>query len=133
MRLHTRLLGTGRLPARMDGRRTQRCRNARTVLPGRIDTETSIRKLKPTTTMQHTILSVIQAELTRRLTHYRDQVAAGHMDRETANFRYLCLQTAAWVAGGEKPKTVTSEEETREEIQRWMREIQRDSTVATMH
>jgi len=83
--------------------------------------------------MQHTILSVIQAELTRRLTHYRDQVAAGHMDRETANFRYLCLQTAAWVAGGEKPKTVTSEEETREEIQRWMREIQRDSTVATMH
>lgn len=84
--------------------------------------------------MQHlTILSIIQAELTRRLTHYADLVDRGHMDRETANFRYLCLQTAAWIAGGDRPKTVTLHEETMDEIQRWMREIQRNSTVETMH
>lgn len=83
--------------------------------------------------MQYTLLSVIQAELTRRMTHYAALIARGDMDRETANFRYLCLQTAAWIAGGDKPKTVTHDEETREEIQRWMREIQRNSTVETMH
>lgn len=83
--------------------------------------------------MQHTLLDIIQAELTHRLTHYAAQVDAGHMDRETANHRYLALQTAAWIAGADKPKTVTSDEETRDEIRRWIREINRNATVETMH
>lgn len=84
--------------------------------------------------MQITITDILQAELTTRLKRYRSLVDSGEMDRDTANHRYLCIQTALWMAGGsDKPATVTTEDDTRAEIQRWIRTIQRDTTVATMH
>lgn len=84
--------------------------------------------------MQITITDIIQVELSRRLSTYKDLVAAGQMDRDTANHRYLCLQTALWMAGGcERPAIHRAEADTRAEITRWMKQIQRDSTVATMH
>lgn len=84
--------------------------------------------------MKLTITSILSAELTRRLNSYRLFIAGGEMDQATANHRYLCLQTALWmVAGGDTPAIRKPEEEVREEIQRWIRTIQRESTVATVH
>ena len=84
--------------------------------------------------MQLTIQTVISDELTRRLTAYATDVAAGRMDRDTANHRYLALQTACWMAGGmAKPATVTIDDEARDEIRRFIREINREATVETMH
>lgn len=84
--------------------------------------------------MQYTINDILQAELTTRLKAYRALVAEGKIDRDTANHRYLCIQTALWMAGGsEKPATAATAEDARAEILRWLKEIQRNSTAATMH
>jgi hypothetical protein len=84
--------------------------------------------------MTHTFATIAAAELTRRLTHYATLVAQGNMDKATANHRYLALQTALWMdSGGDPPKTLTTPEESREEIQRWIREINRNATVQSMH
>lgn len=57
------------------------------------------------------------------------------MDRETANFRYMCLETAAWWAGAAKPHDshIQPDFEVREEILRWIRTIQRETSTSTMH
>jgi len=56
------------------------------------------------------------------------------MDRDTANHRYLALQTACWMAGGmAEPATITTDEEARAEVRRFIREINRQATVQTMH
>jgi hypothetical protein len=84
--------------------------------------------------MHVTIQTVISDELTRRLRQYQHDVEAGKMDRETANHRYLALQTALWIAGYmNEPATKTTQEEAREEVQRFIREINRDATVLTMY
>lgn len=84
--------------------------------------------------MQHTITTILSDELADRLKTFQAAVNAGHMDRETAVHRYLALQTACWMAGGmARPATVTTEEEAREEIRRFIREINRNATVQTMH
>ena len=81
-----------------------------------------------------TIQTVISDELTRRLRQYNYDVEEGRMDRETANHRYLALQTALWMAGYcAQPKIITTPEEAREEVQRFIREINRAATVHSMH
>lgn len=84
--------------------------------------------------MQFTLSDILSAELTRRLTAYKQGITAGDIERDTANHRYLCIQTALWIVdGGTPPAIRKTEEETRAEILRWSKEIQRNSTVKTMH
>lgn len=84
--------------------------------------------------MHVTIQTVISDELTRRIRQYKSDVEAGRMDRETANHRYLALQTALWMAGYmSEPATKTTTEEAREEVRRFIREINRATTVETMY
>lgn len=84
--------------------------------------------------MELTIQTVISDELTRRLRTYKSAVEKCEMDRETANHRYLALQTALWMAGYmSEPATKTTVEEAREEVRRFIREINREATVETMY
>jgi len=84
--------------------------------------------------MQITLSDILSAELTRRLTAYKAMINTGEIAQSQANHRYLCLQTALWIVdGGTPPAIRKTEEETRAEIQRWSKEIQRNSTVKTMH
>lgn len=82
--------------------------------------------------MQITITDLLSAELTRLLLEYKRLSITE--EKEVANHRYLCIQTAIWMAGGGRQPAITKPvEEVRAEITRWMKQIQRDSTVATMH
>jgi hypothetical protein len=82
--------------------------------------------------MQITITDLLSAELTRRLLEYKKLSITE--EKEVANHRYLCIQTAIWMAGGGRQPAITKPvEEVRAEITRWMKEIQRNSTIATVH
>lgn len=89
--------------------------------------------------MQYTIQDIINAELTNRLKNYRSIIASGSPEEVAeSNRRYLCLQTALHIAGGTQtlPGGVITKmpmEEVRAELLRWMKEIQKNSTVKTMH
>jgi len=79
-----------------------------------------------------TLTQILSDEMTRCLREYKQLAEAA--DKETLNHRYLCLQTALWMeAGGTAPAIRKSDDEVRYIIRRWMTDIQRDSTVATMH
>lgn len=85
-------------------------------------------------TMQITLSDILAAELTRRLLAYKQLINAGEIERDTSNHRYLCIQTALWIVdGGTPPAIRKTEEETRAEVLRWSKEIQKNSTVKTMH
>jgi hypothetical protein len=82
--------------------------------------------------MQITITDILSAELTRCLQQYKQLVADD--DKQTANHHYLCIQTALWmIQGGTAPAIRKTEQEVRADITRWMKDIQRNSTVRTMH
>lgn len=82
----------------------------------------------------HTIQTILSDELTSRLKTFKAAVESGDMDRATAVHRYLAMQTALWMAGYmAEPATVTTREEAREEIRLFIRQINRDTTVETMH
>ncbi len=84
--------------------------------------------------MHITIQTVISDELTARLKTFQQAVDSGLLDRATAVHRYLALQTALWMAGFcNEPAQKTTPEEAREEVQRFIREINRNATVETMH
>jgi phenylacetate-coenzyme A ligase PaaK-like adenylate-forming protein len=88
--------------------------------------------------MTHTILTIISDELSHRLGQYKTLIAtAAESGREELraelNHRYLCLQMAYYMAGGmRQPPAITKEQEAvHEELARWSREIQRNSTRET--
>lgn len=82
--------------------------------------------------MQLTIASIISDEMTRCLQEYKRLAEQEHKD--ALNNRYLCLQTALWMAqGGKSPAIRMPEDQVRAVIRQWQKDIQRDSTVATMH
>jgi len=82
--------------------------------------------------MTLTITDILSAELTRCLLQYKQIANEG--EKEAANHRYLCIQTALWmVSGGKQPAIRKQTEEVRAEIVRWTKDIQRNSTVKTMH
>jgi hypothetical protein len=91
--------------------------------------------------MRHTttISDIFQRELATRLTAYSQQVSAAtpaqrEAVRELVNHRYLCLQTAAWIAdGGTRPAIVKDIEDVHTEIREWMRELQRTATRENQH
>lgn len=92
--------------------------------------------------MTITFTAIASAELTSRLSAYQtilqstSDAAAREEKREQLNHRYICLQTAIWIDAngkGPKPAIIKSPEEVRSELIRWMKDIQKDSTVQTMH
>lgn len=85
-------------------------------------------------------LTHIDSELTRCLKQYPGMIARAPRDlesqvREELNHRYLCIQTAAWIIDQNRPRpaVVKSDEEVRAALIRWQKDIQRDSTVKTLH
>lgn len=85
-------------------------------------------------------LLLIDSELTRCLRDYPAIIARAPQDLESQvrhelNHRYLCLQTAAWIIDQKRlrPAVVKSDEDVRAALIRWQKDIQRDSTVKTMH
>lgn len=89
--------------------------------------------------MTITFSDIASVELTRRLSAYRSILAGTPQEsieekRTELNHRYLCLQWAVFMdSGGIRPATNKELDEVHEELRRWMREIQRESTVQTMH
>lgn len=82
--------------------------------------------------MQLTIETVLSEEMSRCLSEYKS--LAEYDDKETLNNRYLCLQTAMWMQhGGAAPAIRKPVDEIRTVIRDWVRDIQRRSTIATMH
>jgi hypothetical protein len=81
-----------------------------------------------------TISDLLSSELTRRLSNYNKLLQEEHIDRDTANHRYLCLQTALWMdTGADEPAVKKTREAVLDEMRRWRKVIQADSTVDTMH
>lgn len=79
-------------------------------------------------------LALIQRELTRRLEAYKADIAAGHITRDEANKRYLCLQTAAHLLGAKgQPAIVMPRDVVLVELTRWQKDLQRGATFETMH
>jgi len=85
-------------------------------------------------------LTYIDTELTRCLKQYPGIIARTPDQyqstvRDELNHRYLCIQTAAWIIDQNRPRpaVVKSDEEVRAALIRWQKDIQRDSTVNTIH
>lgn len=78
------------------------------------------------------LTQILSEEMSRCLLEYKS--LAGYDDKDTLNHRYLCLQTALWMQeGGTAPAIRKTVDEIRTVIRAWVRDIQRDTTVATMH
>lgn len=85
-------------------------------------------------------LNLIDAELSRCLREYPGIIARAPKDlesqvREELNHRYFCLQTCAWIIDQKRsmPKNTKTDEEVIAALIRWQKDIQRNSTVKTMH
>lgn len=82
--------------------------------------------------MRITITDILSAEMTRILLHYKQIAQEG--EKEIASHRYLCLLTALWMVGDcKQPVIPKTEEEVREEIRRFISDINRNATVQTMY
>jgi len=80
-----------------------------------------------TTTTTDAFQQTIQRELDRRLLSWKQQVTDGVMDRNTANHRHLCLQSALLVLKDGRTdiygKTLP---EIKAELELWLRETKKE-------
>jgi len=86
--------------------------------------------------MKTTISDIFQAELTRRLVSYKEQLAYAKTEefndlRQQLNHRYICIQMAASIEDNTARPLVTKQiEDVHAELRRWMIEMQRDAVVS---